>query len=77
MIGVHSRLESRAPDVVEFLRNWDFSADSQVSAEAWREDNNATFDEAAVWFLKSQDVWSGWVPNDVFTAVRTSLDAQN
>ncbi len=66
-------LVTRAPEVAEFLRKWDFAADSQVAAEAWMADNDATVDEAAIWFLRNDKVWTEWVPSEVAENVNAAL----
>ena len=73
LIAVHPSLITRAPEVVEFLRQWDFAADTQVAAEAWMADNDATVDEAAIWFLQHDQVWTQWVPSDIAENVKASL----
>ncbi len=73
MIAVHPSLAARAPEVMEFLRQWDFAAASQVAAEGWMADNEASVDEAAIWFLKNDDVWTGWMSSDVVTRVQEAL----
>ncbi len=76
MIVVNPELLTRAPEVVEFLRRWDFTASSQVAAEGWMSDNEATTEEAAVWFLQNQDVWVAWVTEDAAGNVRKALAAE-
>jgi glycine betaine/proline transport system substrate-binding protein len=74
MIAVHPSLVIRAPEVVELLRKWDLKAQSQVAAETWMTDNNATVEEAAVWFLKNhEEVWTQWTPADVAERVKQAL----
>ncbi len=73
-IAVNSTLLTDAPDVVDFLLAWDFAADVQVLSEIWMSDNNASPDEAAIWYLKSYaEVWSAYVPADVAAAVEDAL----
>ena len=67
---------TRAPEVVEFLRKWDFAAGTQVAAEGWMAENEATFEEAALWFLNNDDVWTDWVPADVADQVKQALAEQ-
>lgn len=76
LIAVHPSMITRAPEVVEFLRKWDFKADSQVAAEGWMAENDATLDEAAIWFLKNDDIWTNWVPEDVKGRVQEALAAE-
>ena len=74
LVAVHSSLPARAPDVVEFLRNWDFAAGAQVAAEIWMGENNETVDTAALWYLANQqDIWTQMVPADVAAKVIAAL----
>lgn len=73
VIGVHPSLPKRAPEVVEFLKNWDLDAESQLAAETWMEKNDGTIDEAAVWFLSTNEDWRQWAPHEVVSRVLRSL----
>jgi len=73
-ITVHPTLISRAPEVVEMLRLWDFTTASQVAAEGWMAENEASFDEAAIWFLENDDVWTQWVTDVAASEVKASLE---
>jgi glycine betaine/proline transport system substrate-binding protein len=77
LIAVHPSLISRAPEVVEFLRRWDFGADSQIAAEDWMSETDATVDEAAIWYLKNNQQWTKWVPDDVAARVQKALAAKD
>ena len=73
-IAVHPTLVPRAPDVIEFLRNWDFTAAVDVAANAYKADTDASFDEVATWFLKNHEAsWSQWVPADIAQKVKAGL----
>ncbi len=73
-IAVYRTLLEDAPDVVEFLRAWDFAAAVQVQSEIWMADNNASPDDAALWYLGNNvDVWSQYVPSDVAERVQSAL----
>ena len=73
-IAVHRDLVEGAPDIVEFLLAWDFAASVQVESEIWLADNNATPDEAAIWYLSNNvDVWAAFVPADVAERVEAAL----
>ena len=73
LIAAHPSLLTRAPQVVEFLRKWDFTAESQIAVESWMADNEAPLDEAAAWFLENDDVWTQWVPPNVAKKVDDAL----
>ena len=60
------------PDLAELMTNVSFTNDQMNTVLAWQEENNASADETAVYFLTNySDVWSGWV-ND---AAREKLAA--
>ena len=74
LVAVNPAMLNIAPDVVEFLRNWDFTARRQTVTEKWMHDNNATTDETAVFFLKTWPaVWTEWVPEDVAQRVQAAI----
>ena len=73
LIAVHPSLIQRAPDVVEMLRLWDYTAAAQVAAEGWMAENEATSEEAAINFLKTQDVWQEWVTDDAAAKTTAAL----
>ena len=73
-ILVVDSLENRAPEVVEFLRKWDFKAEAQVSTEIWLNENKKEPEEAAIWYLRNfRDVWTSFVPDDVVAKVDEAL----
>ena len=74
-IAVHESLVERAPDVIEFLGNWDFNATEQIATTSWMTENNETLDNAALWFLRNyRDVWASFVPDDVAKRVDEALE---
>lgn len=63
--AVAPSLLEREPDVVEFLKKMSFSNDQMGTVLAWQNDNGASYDEAAVYFLTNyQDTWSEWLNDD-------------
>lgn len=68
-------LAEGAPEVVEFIENYTSTMDSTSEALLYIADNDATPDEAAIWWLKeNEDEWSSWVPDDVAEKVREALE---
>ncbi|ATI43610.1 glycine/betaine ABC transporter substrate-binding protein (plasmid) [Pacificitalea manganoxidans] len=60
------------PEVTELMRNVQFTNPQMNDVLAWQEENNASPDEAAVYFLTTyKDVWGNWL-ND---AAREKLAA--
>lgn len=52
----------REPEIVELLKNISFTNAQMGEVLAWRLDNNASNEEAAVYFLTNyKDVWAGWL----------------
>ena len=73
-IAIHPDVTGAAPDVVDFLRDWDFSAGAFIAAETYMSENDATFAETAIWYLQNnQDVWTQMVPSDVADKVIAAL----
>ncbi|MCY3558734.1 MAG: ABC transporter substrate-binding protein [Chloroflexi bacterium] len=73
-IAVNVSLIDRAPDVIEFLRNWDYTAAEQIDVEIWMGDNGETPDAGAIWYLQNfQDVWSQRVDEGVVDRVLAAL----
>lgn len=58
-------LAQRNPEIAELMGKVSFDVDLLSSLLAWKDDNSASAEEAAVHFLTTQsDVWSGWVNDD-------------
>ncbi len=57
-----SAFVEREPEVVELLSQISFTNAQMGEVLAWRLDNNASYDEAAVFFLTTySDTWAGWL----------------
>ena len=73
-ICVNAGLLDRAPDAVEFLENYETTAAMANDALAYMEANEATAEEAAVYFLQEyESVWTQWVPADIASKVKAAL----
>ena len=65
MTAVSGAFMDREPDVAELLKNVAFTNAQMGDVLAWRLDNNASYDEAAVYFLTTyKDVWADWLSGD-------------
>ena len=74
LVAVHPSMLSVAPEVVEFLRKWDFTAKRQTGTEKWMNENNATTEEAAIHFLNAwSSTWTKWVPKEVAQRVLQAI----
>jgi glycine betaine/proline transport system substrate-binding protein len=73
-ICVHSSLPDRAPEVVEVLEKYSTTTAIMNDVLAYMEDNEATTEEAAIWFLQEyESLWTQWVPSDVVDKVKDAL----
>lgn len=60
-----SLAETGNPSVTDLMLNVAFNNTQMGEILAWKEDNNASTDEAAVQFLTNyKDVWPGWLGDD-------------
>lgn len=60
-----TELAGREPEVAELMGKVSFEIGLLSSVLAWQEENSASAEEAAVYFLTTQsDVWSEWVNDD-------------
>jgi glycine betaine/proline transport system substrate-binding protein len=73
-ILVHSSLPERAPDVVEFLKKYETTADVCNKFLAHMQETKAGTQAAAIWFLKNyEDLWTGWVSPEVAAKVKAAI----
>ena len=73
LIAVRSELIDSAPDVVEFLRNWDFTAGNQLAAEGYLEESGEDYSVVAEWFLQNTEDWKTWVAPGIADKVLAGL----
>lgn len=70
---VTDQFAEEQPEVTEFLRNMQFTNDQMNGVLAWQEEQNASPDEAAVYFLTTyKDIWKTWL-NDAATEKLAAL----
>jgi glycine betaine/proline transport system substrate-binding protein len=75
-ILVNESVLERAPDVVEFLRNYATSVDDNNEFLAVMEENEWDAEETAIWFLENkEEVWTAWVSDEVADRVKAALDS--
>lgn len=77
LIAVNPSLLPRAPEVIGFLQNWEFSIPVYKPVFQWIDSNpEATRAEAAIWWLENnQSLWSTWVTDEAAEKVEAALDA--
>lgn len=63
--AVSSTFHAEHPELVALLSNISFTNAQMGEVLAWQDDNNASYEEAAVYFLTNyKDVWGGWLNDD-------------
>ncbi|NKB29583.1 MAG: glycine/betaine ABC transporter substrate-binding protein [Rhodobacteraceae bacterium] len=63
--AVSNTFFEREPEVVALMKNMSFTNAQMGDVLAWRLDNTASYDEAAVYFLTSyKDVWATWLSDE-------------
>lgn len=75
VVAVHKDMPKQAPEVVEFLKNYETSNDLTEEALNYMNENDASAEEAADWWMKQhEDIWTTWVPEDIAEKVKSSLE---
>ena len=73
-VAVHKSLKDKAPDVLEFLSKYRTSKDLTNNALLYMQENDASADETAKWFLReNEDLWISWVPEEVAAKVKEAI----
>ena len=74
LVAVHKTLLPRAPDIVAMLQNWEFTVPTYRSIFQWMKANEGSeATDAAIWFLKNNKIWEGWVTPEAAAAVNEEL----
>ncbi len=73
-VGVSTDFYEKAPEYCDFLSNYRTSSELTAEALAYIQDNEASFKEAAVWFLQEHDeLIEQWLPEDKAELVRDKI----
>ncbi|MBO8158202.1 MAG: ABC transporter substrate-binding protein [Thermosyntropha sp.] len=76
-ITINSGLEEKAPEVVEFLKNYETTLKQNNAVLAYMQDNGGGkegAEKAALWFFEQYpDTWKAWLPADVAAKVEKAL----
>ena len=73
-IAVNKDFPERAPEIVEFLKNYHTNSAMASAALAYMMENECDTMDAAVWFLKTrEDVWTKWVPEEIAEKVKEAI----
>ncbi len=73
-ILVHKSMLEKAPEVVEFLKNYSTTVADNNEFLAVMDDQEMDSEETAIWFLENKEaVWTEWVDADVAERVKAAL----
>lgn len=73
-VGVYKDLLTQAPEVVEFLKNYQTSNALTEEALNYMQENDANPDDTALWFMKEhEDLWTSWVPEEIAEKVKAAM----
>lgn len=74
VVAVHKDFPKQAPDVYEFLQNYETSNELTEAALDYMEENDAEPDEAAIWWMKEyENIWTSWVSEEIADKVKAAL----
>lgn len=72
--AVTADFADREPDATDMLSKMSFPNETLSAMLAWKEDNNASADEAAAWFLiNNVDVWKSWLSRDAYRRIIANM----
>ncbi|WP_330948568.1 ABC transporter substrate-binding protein [Virgibacillus sp. MG-45] len=75
VVAVHKDVPDQAPEVVDFLKNYETSSELTEDALNYMEANDVSAEEAAVWWMKEyEDIWTAWVSDEVAEKVKDALN---
>ncbi|MCF2904113.1 ABC transporter substrate-binding protein [Octadecabacter sp. CECT 8868] len=73
--AVANGFPDREPEAAALMANVSFTNEQMGEVLAWRLDNNASYDEAAVYFLTNyKDVWADWLDDAAKERLSALLD---
>lgn len=74
VIGVNSGLEKKAPELIDFFKNYETTLEQNNKALAFMSSNNGDKQAAALDFLQNNaEIWKKWIPADVAAKVEKAL----
>lgn len=74
-IAVNKDMVEKAPDVVEFLKN--YKTNTKINSEllAYMQDNDVDMDKTVKWFFNEyEDLWTKWVPEEIVNKVKDTMN---
>ncbi|MDZ7709942.1 MAG: glycine betaine ABC transporter substrate-binding protein [Roseovarius sp.] len=65
LTAVTATFQAENPEVFELMQNMTFQTSDMSAVLAWKDENNASADEAAVYYLTNyKDQWSAWLNDE-------------
>ncbi len=62
------------PAIVNFFTKYEVTATLLNQALAYMQENNASTEEAGIWFLQEfESLWTQWIPADIASKVKAAL----
>ena len=77
LVAVHNSLLPRAPGVIGFLQQWEFTIDIYKGIFQWMDGREGVLpkDAALEWLKTKPDIWNSWVTPEAAASVQAALDA--
>ena len=77
LIGVHPSIPERAPSIMTFLDDWNFTIENYGDVLTWMHANESpSYEDAALnWLKENPAVWSAWIPPEAAENVKAALSA--
>ncbi|MEM9221090.1 MAG: ABC transporter substrate-binding protein [Pseudomonadota bacterium] len=72
-IAVNSEFKGQAPTIVELLGKYGLTAAKLSEGLAHMQDEDASADEAAIWWMQNTDEWKAWLSDEAAERVSAAL----
>lgn len=74
-IGASDEFDEAAPEISDFLENYDSSMEETNEVLFYMNENDAEAEEAAIWWLEEhEEIWTAWVTDEAVEGVQAALD---
>lgn len=75
-IAVNTEFQSAAPTIIDFLGKYGLDAQTISEALAYMQDESASADEAAKWWLtNNMDTWKSWVSDEAASRIESAINS--
>lgn len=74
VIAVNKNLPDQAPEIIDFLSNYKTSSELTEAALNYMEENEASAEEAALWWMNEyEEIWTSWIDDEVAEKVKDAI----